>query len=136
MKKVTETTMLHIIRLWQDDEKLAPSGLFYCFDGCVWVGCDNSHGDCWVEEFKTEVDVRKWLNNEPVLDINDIPLNGWTEEMCYTRDDIIRKREEIYDEICRVLTDWEMQDAVDDDLYNTLVKIQNNWESVITAKED
>jgi len=102
----------------------------------VWVGCDNSHGDCWVEEFKTEVDVRKWLNNEPVLDINDIPLNGWTEEMCYTRDDIIRKREEIYDEICRVLTDWEMQDAVDDDLYNTLVKIQNNWESVITAKED
>lgn len=55
------------------------------------------------------------------------------------RDCIIRKREEIYDEMCRVLTNYET--AEDDDkfteyeLYEMLVKIQNNWEAVITAQE-
>ena len=44
-------------------------------------------------------------------------------------------KQSIYDEICRVLTEWETQEAVDDDLYNMLVKIQNNWETVITATE-
>ena len=44
-------------------------------------------------------------------------------------------RESLYDEMCRVLTDWETQEAVDDDLYNMLAKIQNNWETVITVKE-
>lgn len=42
-------------------------------------------------------------------------------------------RKNIYDEICRVLTEWETQEAVDADLYQTLVKVQNNWETVITA---
>ena len=46
------------------------------------------------------------------------------------------ERDKIYDEICRVLTEWETQEAVDDDLYNMLVKIQNNWETVITKQED
>lgn len=45
-------------------------------------------------------------------------------------------KQSIYDEMCRVLTDWETQEAVDDDLYNMLVKIQNNWEAVITAQEE
>ena len=45
-------------------------------------------------------------------------------------------KESLYDEMCRVLTDWETQEAVDDDLYNMLVKIQNNWESVITVQND
>lgn len=59
------------------------------------------------------------------------------------RDYIIVKREEIYDEMCRLLTDYEHPEDVgyDDvereaELYEMLVKIQNNWESVITAKED
>lgn len=44
-------------------------------------------------------------------------------------------RESIYDEICRVLTEWETQEAVDDDLYWTLVKVQNNWETIITEEK-
>ena len=52
------------------------------------------------------------------------------------KDDIaLKTKEEIYDELSRVLTEWETQEAVDDDLYNMLVKIQNNWETVITACE-
>lgn len=43
-------------------------------------------------------------------------------------------KQKIYDEMCKVLTDWETQEAVDDDLYNMLVKIQNNWECIITAE--
>lgn len=48
----------------------------------------------------------------------------------------MNERQKIYDEMCRVLTDWETQEAVDDDLYWMLVKIQNNWETIITADEN
>lgn len=48
----------------------------------------------------------------------------------------MNERQKIYDEMCRVLTDWETQEAVDDDLYWMLVKIQNNWETVITASTE
>ena len=54
------------------------------------------------------------------------------------RDYIIRQREEIYDEMCRVLTDYENieGDMVTEwDLYQMLVRIQKNWEAVITAQE-
>jgi hypothetical protein len=53
------------------------------------------------------------------------------------RDYIVRKREEIYDEMCKVLVMYEeYEDDVSELLYEMLVKIQNNWEAVITAKED
>ena len=54
------------------------------------------------------------------------------------RDYVIRKREEIYDEMCRLLTDYEEgSDMVNQgELYDMLVKIQNNWESVITVQND
>lgn len=45
-------------------------------------------------------------------------------------------KQSIYDEISRVLTEWETQEAVDDDLYNTLVKVQRYWETVITVQDD
>jgi hypothetical protein len=48
----------------------------------------------------------------------------------------MNERQKIYDEMCRVLTEWETQEAVDDDLYWMLVKIQNNWETVITANTE
>lgn len=48
----------------------------------------------------------------------------------------MNEKQKIYDEMCRVLTEWETQEAVDDDLYWMLVKIQNNWETVITANTE
>ena len=38
-----------------------PIGLFYCKDGRVWVAVDNSTGDAWTEEFKSESGARAWL---------------------------------------------------------------------------
>ena len=56
------------------------------------------------------------------------------------REYIIRKRQEIYDEMCRVLTNYENAEDGDRfteyELYAMLRIIQNNWEAVITAKED
>lgn len=49
-------------------------------------------------------------------------------------------KQEIYDIMCRVMTNYEdgkypsMEYALCD-MYNTLVIIQNNWESTITAQE-
>lgn len=45
------------------------------------------------------------------------------------------KRTEIYDELSRVLTDFENDEAGTLDLYRMLVKIQNEWGD-ITAMED
>ena len=53
------------------------------------------------------------------------------------KDYVVRKREEIYDEMCRLLTDYECENdmVTEYELYDMLVKIQNNWEAVITAQE-
>ena len=46
-------------------------------------------------------------------------------------------KQEIYDEMCKLLTDYEDgNDMVTEyELYDMLVKIQNNWEAVITVQE-
>lgn len=46
-------------------------------------------------------------------------------------------KESIYDEMCRLLTNYENgSDMVTEyELYDMLVKIQNNWEAVITVQE-
>ena len=46
----------------------------------------------------------------------------------------MNEKQKIYDELSRVLTDYEEKLADENDLYNMLVKIQNNWEEII-AKE-
>lgn len=49
-------------------------------------------------------------------------------------------KQELYDELCRVLTDFEgngsEEGATPADLYSVLVKIQNSWEGIITADTD
>jgi hypothetical protein len=54
------------------------------------------------------------------------------------RDCVIRQREEIYDEMCKLLTDYENgSDMVTEyELYDMLVKIQKRWEDVITVQND
>lgn len=42
----------------------------------------------------------------------------------------------IYDELSRVLTDYECLQCGELELYYMLCKIQNRWEDVITAIED
>ena len=46
-------------------------------------------------------------------------------------------KQALYDEMCRLLTEYEEgSDMVNQgELYDMLVKIQNNWETVITAQE-
>lgn len=58
---------------------------------------------------------------------------------------IFETKRDIYEELSRVLTDYEHRDEIYDDaywdvdweteLYNMLVKIQNRWEDTITAEE-
>ena len=52
----------------------------------------------------------------------------------------MRDKRMLYDELCRVLTDYEgngsEEKATVDDLYSMLVKIQNRWEDVITADSE
>ena len=43
-------------------------------------------------------------------------------------------KQELYDELSTTLTNYENHTANETDLYEMLVKIQNHWETVITAK--
>jgi hypothetical protein len=36
-------------------------GLFLTKEGGRWVACDNTTGECWVEDFKTGREAVKWL---------------------------------------------------------------------------
>lgn len=46
-------------------------------------------------------------------------------------------KDSIYDEMCRLLTYYENESdmVTEHELYDMLVKIQNNWEAVITVQE-
>ena len=137
MQLITATQMKAIVDTWCGHPEWAPEGKFYCEDNGVWVGCDNSTNDCWVEEFKTEADVRKWLGDEFVSTY--CSLNEMAKEYY-----VHQSREVIYDAICKLLTDYEHpEDNEDyDDIdwevafYEMLVKIQSNWETVITQQND
>ena len=48
---------------------------------------------------------------------------------------MVETKNTIYDELTRVLTDYEEMSATEDDLYDMLCKIQNRWEDVITADQ-
>ena len=55
------------------------------------------------------------------------------------RDIIYMEREDIYNEIVRTLTNYEIPEdeeyrTTEKDLYFLLVKIQNRWEDTITAE--
>lgn len=52
------------------------------------------------------------------------------------RDTIIAKRQEIYDEVSRVLTGYEEGIINPQEMYEALCKVQNSWETVITAQTD
>ena len=91
-----------------------------------------------------------YLGNRLFVEINDGKhTEKFVEDVLYgmgydwLEDGTIRPRAElpitkegIYDEMCRLLTDYEdMNGVTETDLYEMLVKIQNNWESVITVQE-
>lgn len=46
----------------------------------------------------------------------------------------MNERNAIYDEACRVLTDYEYSLVSKEDLYEMLLKIVNNWETIITSE--
>ena len=47
----------------------------------------------------------------------------------------LQTKKEVYDDMCRVLTDYENKECVAFDLYCMLVDIQALWEDVITAQD-
>lgn len=47
---------------WTNKKEQTFSGdKLYCSDNNLYIGVDNSTGNCWVEEFNTEKEVQKWL---------------------------------------------------------------------------
>ena len=61
-KRVSTNDLMAIIRARQ------PRGLFYGLDSKtgVYVAVDNNSGDAWTEEFSSEADCLRWLNEGDV----------------------------------------------------------------------
>lgn len=93
-----------------------------------------------------------YLGNRLFVEVNDGKhTEKFVEDVLYgmgydwLEDGTIRPRvelsitkENIYDEMCRLLTDYENEsDMVTEyELYDMLVKIQRHWEDVITVQND
>lgn len=63
--KVSQETIKLFLDLWQREHDLAGRVLIYSEsdDGC-FVAVDNSTGDCWTEDFRTEDEAINWLLEE------------------------------------------------------------------------
>lgn len=49
---------------------------------------------------------------------------------------LVGERMRIYDDLSKVLNDYEKRKATEDDLYDMLVEIQNSWDAIITAEQE
>ena len=104
--KVEANTLAEAIEIARDDDGAIPIPDNGSFlDGSWEVDCDD-------EDY-----LREWYNDN--------------------QEDEIQTKERIYDEICRVLTEYENDNDMitENELYDMLVTIQNNWETVITKQE-
>ena len=104
--KVEANTLAEAIEIARDDYGIIPIPDNGEFVDGTW------EVDCFDEEY-----LRKFYNDN--------------------QKDEIQTKEQIYDEMCRVLTEYEDDNDMitENELYDMLVTIQNNWESVITKQE-
>ncbi len=47
-----------------------------------------------------------------------------------------KERNEMYDELSRILTEYEEGNCDADDLYHMLIKVQTSWADIITATDN
>ena len=81
----------------------------------------------------------KFINNNKAMMLSGDPtMDPGFDEYDITRVEFPITKEQIYDEMCRLLTDYEGgSDMVTEyELYDMLVKIQRHWENVITVQND
>ena len=104
--KVETNTLAEAIEIARDDDAIPIPDNSDFVDGSWEVDCDD-------EDY-----LREWYNDN--------------------QEDEIQTKEQIYDEMCRVLTEYEDDNDMitENELYDMLVTIQNNWESVITKQEE
>ena len=105
--KVEANTLDEAIEIARDDDGVIPIPDNGSFlDGSWEVDCDD-------EDY-----LREWYNDN--------------------QEDEIQTKEQIYDEMCRILIEYENDNDMitENELYDMLVTIQNNWETVITKQED
>ena len=104
--KVEANTLAEAIEIARDDDAIPIPDNSDFVDGSWEVDCDD-------EDY-----LREWYNDN--------------------QEDEIQTKEQIYDEMCRVLTEYEDDNDMitENELYDMLVTIQNNWESVITKQEE
>jgi len=90
-----------------------------------YKGCENCplDGNPYCELGKIRVELQDYFS-EHKEELREVPEQ--VRFLIYSHDNTLRNR--IYDEISRVLTEYEEGLANAEDLYNVLVTIQNNWE--------
>ena len=62
--EITQEVADQILQSDNGNGKYKPLGTFWLKGNDVYIGFDNRHGDCWVEEFNTKRACIKWLKGE------------------------------------------------------------------------
>lgn len=74
-------------------------GLFLARSQELWIACDNTRGDCWVEEFDNQRDAIKWLWGQ-----EDLPLwksIGLLKPITYEEAADTLKNSKVWDLMCQ-----------------------------------
>ena len=61
--EVTEELIRRILDSYTDDKFGGPQELMWFYDAKAkkYIGCDNTDGNAWIEEFDTRIDCFAWL---------------------------------------------------------------------------
>lgn len=72
---VDEKVVKEYIDNWSNNKEQSFNGdKLYCKENNKFVAIDNSTGDCWVEEFKTEKEAQDWLLGKDLEEDNDYEI--------------------------------------------------------------
>lgn len=85
-------------------ETYEPRGLFCTMENGTYIGIDNSTGDAWTEEFKTEKECRSWLKSEEITDEREIctkALAKWGDQAQIAM--VFEEMAELQKELCKHL---------------------------------
>jgi hypothetical protein len=61
IKYITQDDANIILNLWEEEKAFLCEGLFIVRSGDTFTAIDNSTGECWTEDFKSNEDAVAWL---------------------------------------------------------------------------
>lgn len=63
MKEISAQALNKLVEQWNDNSRSIPKSSWYAYNDQVWIGLDNTTGDCYVKQFDRKKDAIRWLKD-------------------------------------------------------------------------